>query len=404
MIMNSQQFWKNRFVEYMMEMQKYLRYIFNGHFVFVLVFGFGGGAYYYSNWVKTLDSNFPVALIMAFILALLVARSPIHTFLKDADLVFILPLETQLKSYFNRSILFSWMMQGYLLLFVLAALMPMYARVAGAGFRDFIWLFIILLFIKILNLYISWYVLKYQETNTSRVDWVIRFFINGVLLYLVVNQSMFLLQIVTLVVLVGLFFYYRAATRLKILKWDRLIELEKKRLVSFYRIANLFTDVPSLGGKVTRRKWLDGLLAFIPFGQKSTYTYLYARTFLRANDYVGLLIRLTIIGSIIIIVLPNIWSYLFVTLLFLFMTAIQLLPVWKEHEWKLWISLYPIPDKMRETAVIKWISYFLLVEDFVFVLVLLGKGEWMSALAALLAGAAFIIGFRGYAVKKMKPF
>ncbi len=402
--MNSQQFWKNRYVEYMKEMQKYLRYIFNGHFVFVLVFGLGGGAYYYSNWVKTLESDFPVAPIMAIILALLVTRSPIHTFLKEADLVFILPLETQLKSYFNRSIILSWVMQGYVLLLVVAALMPMYARVSGANITDFIWLFIVVLIMKFFNLYISWYVLKYQEISTSQVDWVIRFFINGVLVYLVVNQSMLLLQVFALLVLIGLFFYYRTATRLKILKWDRLIDFEKKRLLSFYRIANLFTDVPSLSGKVARRKGLDGILTLIPFGQKSTYTYLYARTFLRANDYVGLLVRLTIIGSIIIFVLPNIWSHLFVTLLFLFMTAIQLLPVWKVHEWKLWTSLYPVPDKMRETAVIKWISYFLLVEDVVFVMVLLAKGEWTSAIAALLVGAAFIIGFRGYAIKKMKSF
>ena len=107
--MNSQQFWKSRFVEYVREMQKYLRYIFNGHLVFVMVLALGGGAYYYSNWVKTLQSDFPVAPIMAVILAILVTRSPIHTFLKEADIVFILPLETKLKSYFNRSILLSWM-------------------------------------------------------------------------------------------------------------------------------------------------------------------------------------------------------------------------------------------------------------------------------------------------------
>ena len=143
---------------------------------------------------------------------------------------------------------------------------------------------------------------------------------------------------------------------------------------------------------------------FIPFGQKSTYTYLYARTFLRANDYVGLLVRLIIIGSLIIVILDNIWAYIFVTLLFLFLTAIQLLPVWKVHEWKLWISLYPLPDKMRETAVIGWISYFLIIEDIVFVIVLFCKGEWMSAISVVLVGIVFILGFRSYAVKKMKTF
>ena len=178
--MNSQQFWKQRFVEYIKEMQKYLRYIFNGHLVFVMVLALGGGAYYYSNWVKTLQSDFPVAPIMAVILAILVTRSPIHTFLKEADIVFILPLETQLKSYFNRSILLSWIFQGYVLLLVLAALMPMYAKVTGANFNNFISVLVLVLIMKFFNLYISWYVLKYQEASASRVDLLIRFLINGV--------------------------------------------------------------------------------------------------------------------------------------------------------------------------------------------------------------------------------
>jgi ABC-2 type transport system permease protein len=402
--MNSQHLWKERFVNYVKEMQKYLRYIFNGHLVFVMVLALGGAAYYYSNWVKTLQSDFPVALIMAVILAILVTRSPIHTYLKEADTVFILPLETRLKSYFSRSILLSWMLQGYLLLFVLAALMPMYAKVRGASLNDFVGVLVLLLIMKFFNLYISWYVLKYQEMSASRVDLGIRFLINIILLYFVINQASIWLSLLTMLVLVGLFMYYRAATRQKTLKWDRLVVLERKRMMSFYRIANLFTDVPSLAGKIARRKWLDGLLAFIPYRQQSTYTYLYARTFLRANDYVGLLIRLTIIGSVILVALSNNWAYLFVTLLFLFMTAIQLLPVWKVHEGKIWVSLYPISAKMRETAVIKWISYFLMAEDVMFVIVLLCKGEWMAALSALIVGIVFILGFRSYAVKKMKTF
>lgn len=402
--MNSQRFWKSRFVEYVKEMQKYLRYIFNGHLAFVMVLALGGGIYYYSNWVKTLTNDFPIAPFMSIILAILITRSPIHTFLKEADVVFILPLETKLKSYFNRSILLSWVMQGYLLLFVLAALMPMYAKVTGADLNDFFGLLILLLIMKFFNLYISWYVLKYQEISSGWVDLIIRFFINGVLLYFVINQAMILLQVLTLLLLIGLFLYYRVATHPKILKWDRLIALERKRLLSFYRIANLFTDVPNLADKVARRKWLDGFLAFIPFGQQSTYSYLYARTFLRANDYVGLLVRLTIIGSVIIAVLSHIWAYLFVMLLFLFMTALQLLPVWKIHEWKIWVSLYPIPDHMRETAVIKWISYFLIVEEIVFVIVLLCKGEWLSAISGILVGIVFILGFRSYALKKLKAF
>ncbi|PJN86724.1 ABC transporter permease [Bacillus sp. mrc49] len=402
--MNSQNLWKERYLGYINETQKYLRYIFNGHLVFVMVLVLGGLAYYYSDWVKTLDGDFPAEWIMAVVFSILVTRSPINTFLKEPDTVFLLPLETKLKSYFNNSLRLSWVMQGFILLVVLIAFIPMYTKVTDAGGRDFGIILAVLLILKFVNLIIRWNVLKYQDPSVSHWDSLIRFILNGVMLYFVCSGANILFAIITMLISIGLYMYYRSAAKDFVLKWERLVELENKRMNSFYRIANMFTDVPHLKGKVARRKWMDWLLSFIPYGEKSTYTFLYARTLLRSNDYVGLCFRLTIIGSVILSVFMNIWAHLIVVFLFLFMTALQLLPVWKIHEWKVWVSLYPLPAKMRESAVIKIISYFLLFEDFVFSIVLLVNGEWMSALAALVLGLVFLVGFKIYATRKIKNF
>ncbi|WP_340373023.1 ABC transporter permease [Peribacillus sp. FSL E2-0218] len=402
--MNSQNLWKERYLGYINETQKYLRYIFNGHLVFVMVLVLGGLAYYYSDWVKTLDGDFPAEWIMAVVFSILVTRSPINTFLKEPDTVFLLPLETKLKSYFNNSLRLSWVMQGIILLVVLIAFIPMYTKVTDAGGRDFGIILAVLLILKFVNLIIRWNVLKYQDPSVSHWDSLIRFILNGVMLYFVCSGANILFALITMLILIGLYMYYRSAAKDFVLKWERLVELENKRMNSFYRIANMFTDVPHLKGKVARRKWMDWLLSFIPYGEKSTYTFLYARTLLRSNDYVGLCLRLTIIGSVILSVFMNIWAHLIVVFLFLFMTALQLLPVWKIHEWKVWVSLYPLPAKMRESAVIKIISYFLLFEDLVFSIVLLVNGEWMSALAALVLGLVFLVGFKIYATRKIKNF
>lgn len=175
-------------------------------------------------------------------------------------------------------------------------------------------------------------------------------------------------------------------------------------MMSFYRIANLFTDVPKLRGKVARRKWLDWLLTLIPYRQKSTYTFLYARTMLRTNDYVGLLVRLTVIGSFVLLTFPSMVASILATILFLYMTGIQILPVWKQHELKIWVSLYPLPAKLREIAVIQLVSCFLLFEAIVFALVLLIAGNWWGAGASFLAAIVFILLFRGYSAKKVKSF
>ena len=102
---------------------------------------------------------------------------------------------------------------------------------------------------------------------------------------------------VTAVILLGLYLYYKQQTKEKGLKWEYLIDQDERRMTSFYRLANLFTDVPKLKNRVKRRKWLDSLLVRIPFRQDQSFPFLFTRTFLRSGDYWGLFVRLTLIGA-----------------------------------------------------------------------------------------------------------
>src|SRR5699024_10835108 len=74
--------------------------------------------------------------------------------------------------------------------------------------------------------------------------------------------------------------------------WDLLVEKDHSRMQFFYRIANMFTDVPHLKNRAKRRKYLDGLIAKIPFAKKYTYDYLYRITFIRSGDYLNMYVRL----------------------------------------------------------------------------------------------------------------
>lgn len=402
--MNSQGLWGERARSFSKELQKYLRYIFNGHLLLVLVFAIGGLSFYYSEWVKTLSPDFPAEIIMAVVIGILVAKSPIYTFFKEADMVFLLPLETKLKSYVSKSLALSLVIQGYILLMVFVAFLPMFSKVTGAGLSDFLWMFAAILLIKYLNLQIRWHVLKFQEPSTLWTDGVLRLVINIFLLYFIFSHSAMIFPLATALLLVLLWIYYRNATQKKGIKWERLIELEAKRLMSFYRVANLFTDVPRLRDNVHRRRWLDPLLRFIPYDQNSSFQFLYARTLLRANDYLGLLIRLTIIGSFMLAAVSVLWAKLLVILLFLYMTGLQLLPVWRQHEMKIWVSLYPLPDELRRKAVIQLISILLFIESLVFFAVALFTGGLLPGAVSLAVGIGFIILFQAYAKNKMEKF
>lgn len=381
--------WRERLGTASKEIGRYSRYIFNGHIVIVLVFLLGTAAFYYQEWVKTLSSDFPVALLMAIILSLVVTISPIFTFVVDPDKVFLLALEERLESYFNRSILLSFFIGLYLLVLFLGVLMPIYAQVTGSGFHHFLPFLVVLAGLKLLNLYIRWRVQYYVEESTQRLDTVIRFVVNGVFLYLLFNQAAIWLIGVVACLLLILFFTYYNQTKKKGLKWERLIQLEERRMMSFYRLANLFTDVPKLKDEVKRRRWLDWIPSSLPYQQDATFLHLFLQTFIRGGDYLGLWIRLTVIGGIVLYFVTFGYGQILFVVLFLYLTGFQLLPLWNHHQNKLWIQLYPVKEITKKISFQKLLFVVLSIQSLLLSIPIILKGDLIISALALFAGVAF---------------
>ncbi|MGM0902346.1 MAG: ABC transporter permease [Bacillota bacterium] len=376
---NAQELWKERFGLFVKETSRYLRYIFNGHLVIVFLFLLGTAGFYYQEWIKTLGPEFPAAIIMAVLLALVLTYSPTLTFLSEADKIFLLPLETKLGDYFKRGMILSLVLQSYLLLIILALVMPMYVKVTGTSFSIFIPYLILLVVMKGLNLLIRWKVEYDIDSSSHKVDSTVRYFVNGVMLYLLFSGANLILIAVPAVVLVLLTIFYHRQAKDKGLKWEHLIEQEEKRMGAFYRIANLFTDVPKLKDQVKRRKWLDVFLGNVSFSQKNTFSHIYLRTFFRSGDYWGLFLRLTIIGAIAIYFLTYGPGQTIIALLFLYLTGFQLLPLWNHHQHKLWLDLYPVGITVKEKAFTKLLTMIMVIQSGVFGLVILVKQDPLTA-------------------------
>ena len=390
---NPQTLWRDRFSSFTKETGSYLRYIFNGHLVVVLLFLIGSAAFYYQEWIKKLEPDFPAAWIMAIVLAAVLTYSPIQTFLTEADKIFLLPLETRLADYFRKSIIFSLSLQSYLLLMVLAVLMPLHVKVNGADFKSFFMLLIALILLKWINLMIRWRVQYNIETSVKMADSLIRFCINAVLLYFLFSGAQLIFAAVPAIILLLLYVYYKKQTSSKGLKWEQLIEDEERRMNSFYRIANLFTDVPKLRDRTKRRRWLDWLFNAIPYRQELTFSHLYLRTFARAGDYFGLLVRLTVIGGAALYFFTYGPGQILIAILFLYLTGFQLLPLWSHHQNKLWISLYPVPESARKKSFTSLLVRLMIFQSAVFGGIVLLKGEWLMGALLLAAGIAFSIFF-----------
>jgi ABC-2 type transport system permease protein len=401
-MLNVTRLWAERSKRMGKELGKYLRYIFNGHLMIVMIFLIGSLTFYYQQWVTTLDESFPAAVIMAVVLGVIMTYSPVYTFLLEADRVFLLPIEHRLGTYFWRSGVVSFILQAYIFLLILAAFMPMYVQVYKGSYKVFFYFIFLMMIVKIWNLALRWRIQYYIEKSVHLTDTFVRYCINTVFLYLMLVSANPILLMVLFLLMLGLYVFFLQNSKKKGLKWEEVILLEQNRMTGFYRIANLFTDVPKLKDVVKRRKWLDWLLTNISYKQNNSQGYLLTRTFLRSGDYLGLVIRLTIMGGIVLYYWDFIYGQFIFLLLFLYLTAFQLLPLKNHHQNVLWVDLYPIRIEVRGKAFRKILSMILTLQSIIFGLVFLLKGEWTLALIGLIVGIVFTQLFvRFYSLKKV---
>ncbi|HDR7771345.1 MULTISPECIES: ABC transporter permease EcsB [Bacillus cereus group] len=390
--MNSTALWKERFRYFLQEVRTYSKYVFNDHLKFIFVFIIGAGAYYYQQWLQTLTPSFPTALVMAVLLGLILTAGSIQTLLKEADLVYLLPVEEKLKPYFTKAFLFTFMIQLYIIAIVAAALAPLYfqqMKQTGAGY---IWIVIAFIIVKAWNLFVAWEKSFLTDQNIQRADWFIRFILNALFVYFLVERTsvMFIAGIILLMVLYLAILHQMVKG--KPLNWEYLISEEGKKMMLLYRIANMFVDVPALKERVARRKWLDFILSMI--GEKRTYLYLYTRTFLRSGNYFGLYVRLLALGGVILYFIPFLYGRFIVSLIFLYLIGYQLLTLWKHHRMKIWLDLYPVGGEEKKKDFLTLLNAILIIGSVVFTIIFaLATKDFMMTGILLVVSIVFSIGF-----------
>lgn len=390
--MNSTALWKERFRHFLQEVRTYSKYVFNDHLKFIFVFIIGAGAYYYQQWLQTLTPSFPTALVMAVLIGLVLTAGSIQTLLKEADLVYLLPVEEKLKPYFTKAFLFTFMIQLYIIAIVAAALAPLYfqqMKQTGAGY---IWLVLAFVIVKAWNLFVAWEKSFLTDQNVQRADWFIRFILNGLFVYFLVERTSIILIGGIVLLMVLYLAILHQMVKGKPLNWEYLISEEGKKMMLLYRIANMFIDVPALKERVSRRKWLDFILSII--GEKRTYLYLYTRTFLRSGNYFGLYVRLLALGGVILYFIPFLYGRFIVSLIFLYLIGYQLLTLWKHHRMKVWLDLYPVGGEEKKKDFLTLLNAILITGSIIFTIVfLLATKDFMMTGILLIVSIVFSIGF-----------
>ncbi|MBM7554122.1 ABC transporter permease [Thalassobacillus pellis] len=403
-MIDAKKFWTNRFSEHTKETGRYLRYIFNGHIAFAMLFFVSALAYYYQQWLTRLPENFPTAVIVGVAFGLLASYSPVRTLLKEPDLVFLLPAEAQLGHYFKRCLYYSYFVQLYTVLLVGAALGPLFfASFPERGTQYYLMLLIVILVLKVWNMLANWWMLKERNPQTRMIDMGIRILLNVVIFYFLAAGELIFAGIVTILLFAAMMYNYSISRKKAGLAWDVLVDKDQARMRTFYRIANMFTDVPHLKNRIKKRHWLVRIVTGpIPYKQGRSFDYLYRITFIRSSDYLGMYIRLIVIGGIAMYYVPNLWVKSAFALLFLYLTAFQMMTLWSHHRTIAWMDIYPLKKEWKEKALLDWLLQLMLFQTFLFGLMFIIQWNLTGLVLVWIGGGLFSYLFiHGYVKQKL---
>lgn len=398
-------FYKKRLASHRKNMLKYMRYILNDHFLLVMLISVGGFGLYYSEFVKSIDSSFLIgkfAAILFCLLTLFVGK--LATLMKDADSIFLLPKEREMKSYFIQSLKHSIPIPFIVIGLVTAIMMPLFVATGGLIFSDFFFLVLNLWLLKFAHLLIQLEMLYLNTDKETMIQQGVFWLMSILTMCLNVLVFPWLGIPISLLFLAGIYLATQKALANNPLDWDKSISLERKRLKKIYSFINLFTDVPGLNSEVKRRAYLDVFLNRIKKEQGQTYKYLYSRVFLRGSEYSGLVFRLSLIGSLILIFSDQFILNGIISVLFIYLIGFQLLPMYSEFDYMLMTQLYPVKKEQKIQAVQQIISLILLSVSVLFSLILLiNLDNKLNALAisAILIVESLLFTYL-YATKRLK--
>ncbi|WP_257349423.1 ABC transporter permease [Pseudalkalibacillus decolorationis] len=399
--MDPKSLWKERANSYWMMAIRYLRYIGNSGFLFSVYVSFILGSYYYSILIQALPKNFPAVELMTIVLLFFVLKGSIRTFIKPPDSIFLLSAEQRLKPYFQRSLVYSFIVQSFVIVVIFLVLGPLYFSQITGDITIYLGSLLLVILLKGWNLLSIWEELRLPNNRFKQLSPFVRGTTSLFLLYTILDQRWLLTAGLLIAICVLYLVMYRKLANEHPLKWERLIDLESESLMFFYRIANMFVEVPSISRRVRERRWANFLIPILSGKRERVHAYMYTRAFIRSNDYLGIYFRLTLVGAVLVYFLSEgflLWGF---GVLFIYMTALQLTTLWPHFDAKVWVNLYPVSQGLQFYAFQQLLFRLLVIQTMIYTIVsYFNHYSLIQSLIVLVLGLLVVLIFVKIRLKK----
>lgn len=342
---------------WMEEVVKYSRYVANGGLLFTLYFTLIYGAFVYNDFLNRVDSSFPGEWVTAIVLLLMPLGHRPRTFLQEADQVFLLPELGEIRSYLNGVRLFNIGFAVMRAFFVLLVLLPLLVRTEGYSGIEVMAVIGLVVLIAIAGR-----LAKLEGAGYIVLPFA---FVSGGLVIFG-----FPVWAVGPAVIPFVLLHVKRNERIPLLDW---LKLEEDSKAQFDRVLSWFVELPALKEDVKERKVMTRILEKNVLKRADAARYVYGLRILRANDSLDLVFRLTAV-ALVIMWLSGGWYVGFVPPLFVGLTALQLVPLFKRLDAVSIVSWLPVTREERLKGYSWWANRILITQ------------------AVLLAGGSLIFG------------
>lgn len=334
---------RTRFGVWMEEVVKYSRYVANGGLLFTLYFTLIYGAFVYNQFLNGLDTSFPSEWVVALAFLVLPLGHRPRTLIREADQVFLLPELGSIRSYMNGVRLFNVVFASIRALVLMLVLLPLLVRTLELTSAEVF----ALVFASILHSVVG----RLAKLEGIRFVGIASAVASGGLMFLGMPLLTPLPALAALV-----FLHIRRYERIPLLEW---LALEQTSKAQFNRIVSWFVDLPEMREEVKERKLVVKMIERSVLARADAARYMYGLRIARSKDSLDLIIRLSLV-AVLVMWLAGGWYVGIVVPLFVGLTALQLVPLFKRLDTVSIASWLPITRLERLTAY-KWWTLRLLV-------------------------------------------
>lgn len=355
----------------------------------------------YSWALDRLPPDFPFLWVAVPLMTAAVATSPIRTFLRGADRIFLLPAEARMGAYLRRARRAAWLRQTLTAALALTALWPLYLRVAGGEAMPYAWPLLLTAAAKACALAAAAREPHLLRRSVRAAAGCARWALTAAAMYALWRYGA-AAGALALAGAAALGAGLLAAGAKQRFPWERLLEDEARQQTRVYRFFSWFTDVPGLAGAIKRRSPVAGIMRMYAFSRKSSFVYLYSLTFIRREPS-AIVLRLTVLAGVLLFLFPHPYAQAAIAALVLLMSGLQTASLDQYHRYSSWLSLYPLERRTEAEAIGSLLTVILTLQALVLALCLLtAGGPPLLALAGFCGGAAFAAAY-GLIVAKRKP-